>query len=103
MYKRVTSLLLIAAVLLCLAACGSEAERTDTPNDDIGDIASTLAPAATPSPEATGAPEETAEPSPSRLSRRRLSRRHRLQLLPPKLPLLPCPLPKLLQSRKNLP
>ena len=65
MYKRVTSLLLIAAVLLCLAACGSEAERTDTPNDDIGDIASTLAPAATPSPEATGAPEETAEPSPS--------------------------------------
>ena len=29
MYKRVTSLLLIAAVLLCLAACGSDGDAED--------------------------------------------------------------------------
>lgn len=61
MSKRITSLLLIAVMLLCLAACGNEAEEPSAPADDIGDIASTVAPTSTPTPE----PEETVEPSPS--------------------------------------
>lgn len=61
MSKRITSLLLIAVMLLCLAACGNEAEEPSAPEDDIGDIASTVAPTSTPTPE----PEETVEPSPS--------------------------------------
>lgn len=61
MSKRITSLLLIAVMLLCLAACGNEAEEPCAPADDIGDIASTVAPTSTPTPE----PEETVEPSPS--------------------------------------
>ena len=61
MSKRITSLLLIAVMLLCLAACGNEAEVPSAPEDDIGDIASTVAPTSTPTPE----PEETVEPSPS--------------------------------------
>ena len=61
MSKRITSLLLIAVMLLCLAACGNEAEEPSAPADDIGDIASTVAPTSTPTPE----PEEMVEPSPS--------------------------------------
>ena len=61
MSKRITSLLLIAVMLLCLAACGNEAEEPSAPADDIGDIASTVAPTSTPTPE----PEETVEPGPS--------------------------------------
>ena len=61
MSKRIPSLLLIAVMLLCLAACGNEAEEPSAPADDIGDIASTVAPTSTPTPE----PEETVEPSPS--------------------------------------
>ena len=61
MSKRITSLLLIAVMLLCLAACGNEAEEPCAPADDIGDIASTVAPTSTPTPET----DETVEPSPS--------------------------------------
>ena len=76
MSKRITSLLLIAVMLLCLAACGNEAEEPSAPADDIGDIASTVAPTSTPTPE----PEETVEPGPSatpEASPRLLSRRRR--------------------------
>ena len=62
MLKRITSLLLAAGLILCLAACGSSPESTDTVDDPIGDIASTLSPA-TSTPKATEEPEETPEPT----------------------------------------
>ncbi len=61
MSKRITSLLLAACLLFCLAACGNSSEQTDTPDDPIGDIASTISPA-TATPEASEEPVETEEP-----------------------------------------